>query len=100
MKPNMIFAIDYDDTYTAWPTMWDQFMAGLILNGHDVYIVTARRDTEENRKKLSEGITAKFIDEKQIVFCDLHPKYEVMQKRGIDVSIWIDDNPGSIVHGM
>ena len=42
----MLIALDYDETYTADPVLWDRFIGDANDHGHTVWIVTARRDTE------------------------------------------------------
>lgn len=48
----MKIALDYDGTYTADPALWDGFIARAKARGHSVWIVTCRRDTEENREEV------------------------------------------------
>src|ERR1700704_5852874 len=38
----MKIALDYDDTYTADPELWDDFIDAAIARGHEVAIVTKR----------------------------------------------------------
>lgn len=45
---SLTFAIDFDDTLTACPELWCRFIADAESNGHRVFLVTARRETEEN----------------------------------------------------
>lgn len=91
-------AIDFDDTLTALPVLWRSFIRDAELAGHYVYIVTARRDTDENRMIVKE-----FMDEWKIKasvhFTNLGSKLHYMHKRGMKIDIWIDDNPHALVHG-
>lgn len=92
----MIIAIDYDDTYTADPSMWDQIIERFAAWGHVVHLVTCRRDTEENRAEVCvEG-----IPRHRHIFTGLAAKKWFMEQRGIRVDVWIDDNPESIIRGM
>ena len=91
----MIIALDYDDTYTADPELWNQFIDDSIERGHKVLICTARRDTEENREDVSlpekyNGVVPKY-------FTGLRCKKKFLEARGIKVGVWIDDNPRVIL---
>lgn len=86
-------ALDYDGTYTAAPDMWDRMIELFRFYGWRVFIVTARRDTEENVAEVS-------VPGCSVVFTRLAPKQWFMkEKRGIDVDIWIDDDPSVIING-
>lgn len=90
----MIIAIDYDDTYTADPVMWDAVIHEMFIHGHIVYCVTCRRDTPENRERCSI-----IPDDVPIFFTGLKPKRTFMEKLGIKIDVWIDDMPESVEHG-
>ncbi len=89
MKTNpLVIALDYDDTYSADPDMFLMFALAARTRGHTVHIVTMRepRDVVEEH----ERITSKDI---QIFYTSGEDKDPVMKGHGIDVDIWIDDNP-------
>lgn len=94
----LIFAIDFDDTFTADPDLWADFIRNAVSRGHIVYCVTARRDSEENLDELQEAFRTceLFVP---IVFCNMGSKLWTMEQRGVHVDIWIDDAPHSLVHG-
>lgn len=79
------FAIDYDRTYTAAPAVWDQFIAVASLAGHRVLICTGRAFAPISLRKDIE------------VHCTAgQAKRDYLRDLGIDVSVWIDDDPESI----
>ena len=89
----MIIAIDYDDTYTADIELWDNFIGSAIMRGHQVVCVTARRETAENVEQCDiPGVLT--------YFTALSSKMKYMEKHGIKVDIWIDDQPRVVVEGF
>lgn len=91
----MIIAIDYDDTYSINPEMWEVCIAAWRLWGHAVICVTCRQDTEENREEVVVPGVPRY-------FTGGSPKRWFLEQppRGIRVDVWIDDNPDSIIRGM
>lgn len=92
-------ALDFDDTFTADPVLWGNFIKSAKLRGHQVFCVTARRESEEN----IDTINAQFDHwgcQIPIFFCNLASKLDQMEGRGIKIDIWIDDSPFAIVNGM
>lgn len=94
----LTIGIDFDDTFTADPKLWSTFVESAKGAGHRCIMVTARRDTEEN----SDAINA-VLDHWQcqmpIVFSSLGSKLFAVEKLGIKVDIWIDDDPVTLVRG-
>lgn len=89
-------ALDYDDTYTADPILWENFIKHAHHRGHRIYIVTLRGDHQTyggNFEELSVffGVST--------IFCNGRPKQEVTKELGISIDIWIDDNPLGILEG-
>lgn len=91
----MIIALDYDETYTADPELWDHFINQATVLGHSVICVTCRRDTEENRLE----VKIPSIPKHNHYFTDLSSKRWYMEKREIHVDIWIDDLPETVKDG-
>lgn len=86
-------ALDYDGTYTADPDMWNRVIELFKSYGWRVLVVTARRDTEENVAEVQ-------VPGCSVVFTRLSPKEWFMREnRGINVDIWIDDDPNVIING-
>lgn len=94
----LTIALDFDDTFTAAPSLWTSFINSSRFFGHTVICVTSRRDTPENREELERAFAQWHIDI-AIWFCNLNPKIKEMKKRDIKVDIWIDDNPLGITEG-
>ncbi len=95
---SLVFAIDFDDTFTAAPLLFGRFITQARQSGHRVYCVTARRDTDENRDILLDYFEKHGIDI-PIIFSNLGSKMWTMEQRGIKVDIWIDDAPYALVNG-
>lgn len=87
------FAVDFDDTFTAAPQLWCAIMRIMRINGHDVYCVTARDNTESNLQEMIQSLP----DYVKIVLCSGTPKREFCLSEGIEINVWIDDYPESIV---
>jgi len=88
----MLIAIDFDDTLTAAPDLWREFIASARQLGHRVILVTARRDTEDNNETIDDWLAIHGI-ELPVYFTALGSKVEHMQRIGLRVNIWIDDDP-------
>lgn len=97
MEP-LVFALDFDDTFTADPELWAAWIVMAKRRGHKVYCVTARRDHEENRQEIFDLFDEWHV-EIPVIFCNLGSKTWTMEQRGIKVNIWIDDAPHALVHG-
>ena len=89
----MIIALDYDDTYTADPELWDRFVDAAIELGHRVICCTCRRDTPENRE------IVRIPGARGHYFTGLSPKRWYLMQNGVDVDVWIDDLPESVKEG-
>jgi hypothetical protein len=85
-------AIDYDDTYTTDPSLWNKAIALFQEAGWRVLCVTCRRDTEENVADVRPPCS--------VVFTGLSPKKWFMEtRRDVKVDVWVDDDPNSIING-
>lgn len=92
----MRIALDYDKTYTADPNAWRNIINFLIGNNRaTIHIVTSRddRDTVEDTEWFKAGNIP-------VVYCDYKAKRQVCEERGIQIDIWIDDNPYFIDHSF
>lgn len=100
IEPKTI-ALDYDDTYTADPELWQMFIMRAEKRGHRVYIVTCRRDTDENRLEVygDRESTLTGLPWSRHIFTGLAPKKWFCEQRGIKIDIWIDDMPECIYLG-
>jgi hypothetical protein len=85
-------ALDFDGTYTADPTAWNEFIELMQRQGHNVYCVTMRAESEGRavRQALAGKVDGFF-------FTDRKAKQPYMFERGININIWIDDQPSFVV---
>lgn len=88
----MILSLDYDDTYTRDPILWDIFISNARSRGHTVYVVTMRYEGEG-----SQVIAALNDKVDKIFFTGRKAKYDFMVEQGIMVNVWIDDMPWFIL---
>ncbi len=84
----MNLSLDYDNTYTRDPEMWNEFINLAQSKGHNVYVVTMRSSTEG--REVTEALSNK-VD--GIFFTNRKSKSKFMFDRGISIDVWIDDIP-------
>lgn len=92
MQPT-VYSFDFDNTITRDPEGSLEMMKFLEKRGHTVYVCTARPSDlfPEDLNFLRE------LGYK--VFCtNLKAKRPYMRSQGIEVDVWIDDSPGSVVN--
>ena len=94
----MLIAIDFDDTLTADPIMFRTLIAVMQSFGHRVVCVTARRDTNENRLNI-ESYFRKYGIDLYVHYSALGSKLDYMERIGVKVDIWIDDDPRKCAMG-
>lgn len=88
MKEKLVFALDYDKTYTACPDIWLAFIDSVRAAGHNIYCVTMRYEDEgEDVERQLKGKVDK------IIYTGRKGKLRHMNFLGITVDIWIDDCP-------
>ena len=92
----MIVALDYDDTYTRDVLAWNKVVAVLLAAGHRVICVTWRSNTDENRKL----VRIPGIRWNEHFFTSHRAKKPFMEAAGIEVDVWIDDNPEAVLRDM
>lgn len=73
----MIFALDYDNTYTQDPVLWERFIADAKTRNHEVKIVTMRYPHEEIKNMSVE-----------VIYTSRKAK-----NSALTADIWIDDSP-------
>ena len=93
----MNIAIDFDDTYTRDPQMWDAFIGLALKNGHNVYCVTARANTQDQQVLGSIG---QMVGRQNCYFTAMQGKRAYMWANKIRIDVWIDDMPDMIVNGI
>lgn len=84
----MVISLDFDETYTRDPKLWNTFIALARMQGHMVYVVTMRYEKEgaEVIKALNDKVDG-------IYFTGRKAKQRFMYDIGIAVNVWIDDMP-------
>lgn len=88
----MNISLDYDDTYTRDPEMWNIFIANAHLSDHYVYLVTMRYPHEG--KPIEDAVRG-LVDD--IIYTGRKAKKPFMYALGIPVHVWIDDSPNWIL---
>lgn len=88
-----VIAIDFDETISDNERGWLKVMELLERVGYHVVVCTWRRPTQ-----YPEDL--KFLVDKgfAVYYTSGHAKQEYMELQGIDVAIWIDDNPFAILN--
>jgi len=94
MSKILIVAIDYDGTYTDLPSVLGAMVEDLHNRGHLPILVTMRRDDEDGR--VGENIYRMFRN--RVYYTGHTAKRPFMERLGIKVDIWIDDNPKWVEH--
>lgn len=92
----MNIAFDYDDTISADPKLFTRIMQTFAEAGHKVYVVTYRESAAfEDLRWLAhlDAVT-------DVVFTGCQAKDRYCKTMGINIDIWIDDNPVSITHSF
>lgn len=87
----LTIGLDYDDTYTADPELWNKFIGLAKARGHKVVCVSCRKESEENRTEMNVPCA--------LYLTDMAPKKWHMEQNGIDVDVWIDDCPEGVLNG-
>jgi len=88
----MIFALDFDDTFTRDPVLFLSFVRLARSRGHTVYCVTMRNDDELDDVRDTLGL---FVD--AIINTSRQYKCAFLANRSIKIDVWIDDNPLFII---
>lgn len=89
------FSLDYDDTFTADPELWRILIPIMKERGHQIYMITARHNTIENKQELFRNLDG-LIEPSRIYFSYDAPKRWFADREGLFIDIWIDDSPEAI----
>jgi len=92
----MNISIDFDETYTEDPQLWNAFIRAAQASGHTIYCVTARHNVSYETKEVLESIGA-LIGEDKCIFTSRMGKRATCFNRNINIHVWIDDTPDAIV---
>lgn len=88
----LVIGLDFDETWTADPVLWQCFINLAIARNHTVVIVTGRKGLEGDVEEISQATKNKI----PVVFAGSTPKRQAAEKQGFLVDIWIDDMPDMI----
>lgn len=81
----MRIALDYDDTYTKDPTLWNKFI-NLVRSRHHEIVICTCRGTLYNEDMI-------FPSNMIIYYTSGKSKKPYMESIGIKIDVWIDDCP-------
>lgn len=87
----MIVAVDYDNTYTAAPELFEKIIQLFQEAGHTVICVTGRG------LDMSQPVMDSIGKLIPCIFAGGDWKIDAAAKHGYKVDIWIDDNPSYIM---
>jgi hypothetical protein len=90
----MKIALDYDETYTRDPLLWNWFVAQAMERGHEVYCVTARSERSLDDVMFTLG---RLLPPGHVFATNHAAKRKFMADLGIMIDVWIDDQPEMIV---
>lgn len=76
-------SVDYDDTYTADPELFESFISEAKSRGHVVVIVTFRNGETHPLRDISH----------EVFYTSGMEKSAYMKSIGLEIDIWIDDWP-------
>jgi hypothetical protein len=91
----LTFALDYHKTYSADPKFWNVFIQLVWLRKDKVYCVSHSTD-EQEIADLMDSI-GKIIGKDMVILTHGKAKKPYCDANGIDIDIWIDNNPIHIV---
>ncbi|WYV99035.1 hypothetical protein Roomu2_00036 [Pseudomonas phage vB_PpuM-Roomu-2] len=91
MQEPKVVAVDFDETISDNESGWLQILALLERVGYHVVICTWR--TPETYPEDLQFLVDKGY---AVFYTSLRSKREYMKEQGIDVAIWIDDNPWAV----
>lgn len=94
-QKDLCIALDYHNTYSADPKFWDTFIYMCWMRKFEVYCITHHTGEKQN-EKLMESI-GKVLDKDHIIFTMGKAKMDYVKSIGLDIDIWIDNNPIHII---
>ena len=90
-QKDLCIALDYHNTYSADPKFWDTFIYMCWMRKFEVYCITHHTGEKQN-EKLMDSI-GKILDSDHIIFTMGKAKEDYCKSIGLDIDIWIDNNP-------
>lgn len=92
----MNIAFDYDNTITSDPRLFEDVMSMFAAAGWDVYVVSGRLHVAA--KPLAYLRDLPFIQ--GVYTTDYQNKRGYMEEKGIEIDVWVDDYPESIIYSL
>ena len=89
----MNIALDYDDTYTRDPELWDGFVRQAQSRGHEVWCVTMR---DGSRQEVLDTI-GELVGKDHCIFTAQQAKAPFLKNLDIHIDVWIDDSPQYVI---
>lgn len=92
LEPKVV-AFDFDETISDNELLWLQVMLALEKGGYHVVVCTWRTPTtypEDLKFLVDKGF--------KVYYTSGQAKQTYMEKQGVKVAIWIDDNPFAILN--
>ncbi|MGD9682614.1 MAG: HAD family hydrolase [Candidatus Obscuribacterales bacterium] len=89
----MNIALDYDGTFSAEKSGWLEFIDSFTMRGHKIYIVTYRNEIDKNE----EFDQLYWWKDVSTIYTDGKAKRQFVRELGIEIDIWIDDRPETIL---
>ena len=94
-QKDLCIALDYHNTYSADPKFWDTFIYMCWMRKFEVYCITHHTGEKQN-EKIMDSI-GKILDKDHIIFTMGKAKMDYVKSLGIEIDIWIDNNPIHII---
>lgn len=91
----MKFSLDFDETATAAPELWKQFVYLARMLGHEVFIISCRTDkfNDEAEQDIYDYAN-EFLPAIPVILTQGHEKDAYVRKyHNLEIDVWIDDNP-------
>ena len=92
----LTFALDYHNTYSADPKFWNVFIELVYLRKDKLLCVSHSTDQDEI-DELYKSI-GKIIGKDNVILTDGAAKKPYCDEHGIDIDVWIDNNPEHIIN--
>ena len=86
----MLISIDYEGTYERDPRTWEAVIVELVWE-NDVILVTSRARSDKIPDSAADAVS-----KNDIHYTEGKDKYLFLKEKGIEVDIWIDDQPQCI----
>lgn len=84
-----VVAIDWDDTYTLDPEFWTGVVKMMLAKKWVVVCITGRRKSLESTQEIRQWLP----HEVELHYSYDQLKYAYSVEHGIDVDVWIDNDP-------